>query len=135
MWNVYLKKGNWQLSAFWRKIASKRARFLRHLNDNRYEADRGEPAMRRLPEVKLMQRQSGLSVTLQNSETTKLSNLLHGSGRSRRDREKSRRRTWVSEERKSTSEIKPPTGSDVRWIPRGHLSEASCSISAVEFNA
>lgn len=40
-------------------------------------------------------------------ETTKLSNLLHGSGRSRWDREKSRRRTWVSEERKSTSEIKP----------------------------
>lgn len=72
-------------------------------------------AMRRLPEVKLMQWQNRPSVTLQNSETTKLSNLLRGSGRSRWDREKSRRRTWVSEERKSTSAKLSPTGSDVEF--------------------
>ncbi|KAL0133049.1 hypothetical protein PUN28_000652 [Cardiocondyla obscurior] len=41
---------------------------------------------------------------VQNSESTELSNLLHGSGRSRWDREKSQQRTWVNEERKSTSE-------------------------------
>lgn len=63
-------------------------------------------------------------------DTTEVSNLLRGSGRSRGEKIVRNR-----EGKRSTSEKWNPTGSDVRRIPRVHLCKAKHrSVSVTEFN-